>query len=189
MVGVRSPSSQGDAKKIDGSDATSTSKSDRTDDKGGGGCGRLAEDQDRLSNPEKSSKCQTAERSTKRLVLWRSTILILSISSILFCAYLALRQVQTDQEIQLLKAELRQLQVQQQQEQLPQRHQQQPTQESSSWRIKRDARVSDDANEPDCKCVGLPGQPGPPMGVPGGGVGGVSLPDFAPNIAGYRPIE
>ena len=40
MVGVRSPSSQGDAKKVDSDDATS--KSDKCDDKGGGGRGRSA---------------------------------------------------------------------------------------------------------------------------------------------------
>ena len=163
MVGVRSQSSLGDAKKVDGSDATS--KNDRTDDKGGGD-GRLVEDQSRLSTPEKSSECQTANGSTKCLFLWRSSILILSISSILFCAYLAHRQVQTDQEIQLLKAELRQLHFQQQRQLL---QQQQPAQESSSWRIKREARMQEDTKESDCKCVGLPGPPGPP------GRGNISL--------------
>ena len=50
--------------------------------------------------------------------------------------------------------------------------------------------ITPDHTFEDVSKMGLvPGQPGPPMGVPGGGVGGVSLPDFAPNIAGYRPIE
>jgi hypothetical protein len=48
--------------------------------------------------------------------------------------------------------------------------------------------ITPDHTFEDVNKMGLgPGQPGPPMG--GGPGGGISLPDFAPNIAGYRPME
>jgi len=90
MVNVRATlASQGDAKKVN----VDSSKTDTTDDKGGGNVG--VGDGDGKDRLLKVSECQKIQNSTNFRNFWRWSILILSFTSILFCAYLAHRQVQT----------------------------------------------------------------------------------------------